>query len=227
MCAPLSHGSLTGMTRMSVRSWTFSLALAASALAAVFTSAGCAAQPAYNTERGALLGGLGGAALGAVIGENNDNPLLGAAIGAGAGALAGGALGSVSDKENAYRAQQQQAYVRSTMSAQDVVALHAAGTHPDVIVGQIRSAGVARALTTDEIIYMSQSGVSPDVIRAMQGSVRVAVAPPQPTTVIVEERVYPAYRPVFVAPPPYYHHHWHPHHHHHRPHTHIGIGFGF
>lgn len=211
---------------MSIKSWTLGLALAAGGIATVFTSSGCAAQPAYNTERGALLGGLGGAALGAVIGENNDNPLLGAAIGAGAGALAGGALGSTVDKENAYRSQQQQAYVRSAMTAQDVVALHAAGTHPDVIIGQVRSAGVARTLSTDEIIYMSQSGVSPDVIRAMQGSVRVAVAPAPPTTVIVEERVYPAYRPVFVAPPHYYHHPWH-HHHHHHPRTHIGIGFGF
>lgn len=210
---------------MSVRSWTLTLALAASALATVFTSAGCAAQPAYNTERGALLGGLGGAALGAVIGENNDNPLLGAAIGAGAGALAGGALGNTVDQENAYRSQQQQAYVRSAMSAQDVVALHAAGTHPDVIIGQVRSAGIARTLSTDEIIYLSQSGVSPDVIRAMQGSVRVAMAPaPGPTTVIVEERVYPAYRPVFYAPPPPPC--WGPYHHHHH-HSHIGIGFGF
>ena len=211
---------------MSIKSWTLTLALAAGGIATVFTSSGCAAQPAYNTERGALLGGLGGAALGAVIGENNDNPLLGAAIGAGAGALAGGALGSTVDKENAYRAQQQQAYVRSQMTVQDVVALQQAGTHPDVIIGQVRSAGVGRALTTDEIIYLSQSGVSPDVIRAMQGSVRVAVvSPPPPTTVIVEERVYPAYRPVFIGPPPCFGPHWH--HHHHHPRTHIGIGFGF
>ena len=212
---------------MSVRKWISTLAFAAGAIGAMLVSSGCAAQPAYNTERGALLGGLGGAALGAVIGENNDNPLLGAAIGAGAGALAGGALGNTVDQENAYRAQQRQAYVRSAMSVQDVVALHQAGTHPDVIVGQIRSAGVAQTLTTDEIIYLSQSGVSADVIRAMQNSVRVAVAPARPTTVIVEERVYPAYRPIYVAPPPpCFHPHWH-HHHHHRGHGHIGIGIGF
>ena len=87
-----------------------------------------------------------------MIGENNDNPLLGAAIGAGAGALAGGALGNTVDQENAYRSQQQQAYVRSAMSAQDVVALHSAGTHPDVIIGQIRSAGVARTLAVMSLV---------------------------------------------------------------------------
>lgn len=209
---------------MSVKKWISSLAFAAGAIGAMLASSGCAAQPAYNTERGAILGGLGGAALGAVIGENNDNPLLGAAIGAGAGALAGGALGNTVDQQNAYRTQQQQAYARTMMSAQDVVALHQAGTHPDVIVGQIRSAGVAKALTTDEIIYLSQSGVSAEVIRAMQGSVRVAVAPAPPARAVIVEEVYPAYRPVYVAPRPIYHPHWH-HHHHHHPHIGIGIGF--
>jgi hypothetical protein len=214
---------------MSVKKWISTLAFAAGAIGAILASSGCAAQPAYNTERGAVLGGLGGAALGAIIGENNDNPLLGAAIGAGAGALAGGALGNTVDQENAYRSQQQQAYARSMMTAQDVVALHQAGTHPDVIVGQIRSAGIAKSLTTDEIIYLSQSGVSADVIRAMQNSVRVAAVGPPATRAVIVEEVYPAYRPVYLAPPPvYYHPHWHHrHHHHHHGHGHIGIGIGF
>ena len=46
------------------------------------------AMAQYHTDRGAVLGGLGGALAGAAIGEHNDN--------AGAGALIGGATGLVS-----------------------------------------------------------------------------------------------------------------------------------
>lgn len=62
--------------------------------------AGCASTPGYeNTQRGAVLGTLGGAAAGAVIGNQSGNPRTGAAIGAAVGALAGAGYGRYLDNQ--------------------------------------------------------------------------------------------------------------------------------
>src|SRR6202795_2818657 len=52
---------------------------------------GCASP--YRSDQGALLGGLGGAGLGAVVGHAVGNTGAGALIGAGVGALSGAAIG--------------------------------------------------------------------------------------------------------------------------------------
>ena len=57
-----------------------------------------------NQQRGATVGGLAGAALGAIIGDNSGEAGAGAAIGGVVGAVAGGVLGNAADKERAYAA---------------------------------------------------------------------------------------------------------------------------
>ena len=52
----------------------------------------CATGP--DAQRGAVIGGLGGAAVGGIIGSQSGRGLEGAAIGAGLGALGGNAIGN-------------------------------------------------------------------------------------------------------------------------------------
>ncbi len=58
--------------------------------------ASCATGP--NAQRGAVIGGLGGAAVGGIVGSQSGRGLEGAAIGAGLGALAGNAIGNSRDQ---------------------------------------------------------------------------------------------------------------------------------
>lgn len=58
-------------------------------LAAVAALAGCT-----NTEKGAVVGGLGGAAVGALV----TGDAGGAAVGAAAGAIGGALIGAVADR---------------------------------------------------------------------------------------------------------------------------------
>ena len=51
-----------------------------------------------NAQTGAALGGLGGAAIGGIVGHQSGRGLEGAAIGAGAGAITGGVLGNARDE---------------------------------------------------------------------------------------------------------------------------------
>lgn len=69
-------------------------------LIAVSTLASCATGP--NAQRGAVIGGLGGAAVGGIIGNQSGRGLEGAAIGAGLGALAGNAIGDSQDRRYYY-----------------------------------------------------------------------------------------------------------------------------
>lgn len=69
------------------------------AVAAALVS--CASGP--NATTGTALGGLGGAALGGIIGHQSGRGLEGAAIGAVAGGAAGNLIGSGQDQRNAQR----------------------------------------------------------------------------------------------------------------------------
>ncbi len=64
----------------------------------------CATGP--NAQTGTVVGGLGGAALGGLIGHQSGRGLEGAAIGAGLGALGGNAVGNAQDQRNAQYYQQ-------------------------------------------------------------------------------------------------------------------------
>ncbi|MCB0323443.1 MAG: hypothetical protein KDD69_07705 [Bdellovibrionales bacterium] len=53
-----------------------------------------------KTERGAVVGGAGGAGLGALVGSQSGNTGAGAVVGGAAGAAAGGLLGHELDKDD-------------------------------------------------------------------------------------------------------------------------------
>ncbi|MGV3484043.1 MAG: glycine zipper domain-containing protein [Planctomycetaceae bacterium] len=191
---------------------------------------------AQNTQRGAILGGLGGAVVGGLIGDHNDKAGAGAAIGGAIGAVSGAVLGNARDKEavalqqreqyyhnQRVYAQQQQHYtqVQASVSVNDVVTMCRSGLSDSVVINQIQSRGAQQQLQVSDIIALHQQGVSEVVISAMQsarvGSAPVVVQSPpvvvQPTPIYVEERVIvPSYRP-----PAVYHIHS-GHHHHHRGH---------
>lgn len=58
----------------------------------------CSAPVGPNTQQGAVIGGLSGAALGGVIGHQSGRGLEGAAIGGAAGAGAGALYGNSRDQ---------------------------------------------------------------------------------------------------------------------------------
>jgi 5'-3' exoribonuclease 2 len=60
--------------------------------------ASCSSGP--NARTGTVLGGLGGAAAGGIIGHQSGRGLEGAAIGAGLGALGGNVIGGSQDQRN-------------------------------------------------------------------------------------------------------------------------------
>lgn len=74
------------------------LALSFVSILAAGCLASCASGP--NAQRGTVIGALGGAAAGGIIGNQSGRGLEGAAIGAGLGGLAGNAIGDARDREN-------------------------------------------------------------------------------------------------------------------------------
>jgi uncharacterized protein YcfJ len=76
-------------------------------LALVILAAGlatsCSGPTGPNTQRGAVIGALGGAAAGAVIGNQSGHAGEGALIGAAAGGAGGAAIGNAQDTENRRR----------------------------------------------------------------------------------------------------------------------------
>ena len=141
------------------------------------------AHAQYNQTRGTVLGGLTGAAAGAIIGDNSDEAGAGAAIGGVVGALAGSLLGSAEDDRARYEyaARQQQYYqqqnYRAALAAnaaaqavtiQDVVAMARSGVSDAVIATAIQQRGLRQPLQVADIVYLSQNGVGDSVIRTMQ-----------------------------------------------------------
>jgi hypothetical protein len=187
-----------------------------------------------NTERGAVLGGVSGALLGAGIGKHNDETAVGALVGGAVGLLAGSTIGNSMDRT------QQQAWARQqyrqqvihqqqsrAVSMYDVVSMSQSGLSPDVIINQIHQYGVQRAPSVQEVITLHQQGVHNSVIAAMQQAGGSSAVAAPPTTVIREPVVVEQYH--YVAPPRYhyygprYHHY---HHHYQRPHPRSGVSYG-
>jgi outer membrane lipoprotein SlyB len=187
-------------------------------------SLGCASP--YAADRGALIGGGTGAAVGAIVGNAvSDNPLAGAAIGGIAGAITGGAVGSaIDDAEARNRALIESQLNRpvgpGAVSTVQIVELSQAGVNDELIVNHIRANGVAQVPTASDLIALQQAGVSSRVIAAMQEQ-------PAPRPVVVQQAPPP---PVIIEHyhRPYYYHNCHPryYHRHHR-HSHAHIGFTF
>jgi outer membrane protein OmpA-like peptidoglycan-associated protein len=99
------------------------------AIAAAMTVAGCQTTDAYTGERkvnktskGAGIGALAGAVLGAATGDNSKERRKRALIGAGVGALAGAGVGAYMDRQEAkLRAQLQGSGVSVTRAGNDLI----------------------------------------------------------------------------------------------------------
>ena len=98
-------------------------------IAAAFTFAGCTTTDAYtgekkvnNASKGAGIGALAGAVLGAATGDNSKERRERALIGAGVGALTGAGVGAYMDKQEAkLRAQLQGTGVSVTRNGNDLI----------------------------------------------------------------------------------------------------------
>jgi hypothetical protein len=211
-------------------------------LAVVFSSVatgGCQ-SPNYS-GKGTLLGGLGGAGLGAAIGsKNGKNGLPGALIGGAVGAIAGNAIGESMDQDRAVA--QQQAYAQGSgaqaaqgaVTPQDVINMSRSGLSEDVIATHIRTNGMTQRMQVNDLIYLRNQGVPDSVIQAMQQAPTAqaryqaaysAALPPPPVRPVVVEHIYAT--PAYCPPPLYYHHGYHNHGHYHRPSNHVHWGFSF
>jgi hypothetical protein len=184
-------------------------------------------------ERGAVVGGVGGALAGAAIGKNNGDTGKGALIGGALGLVTGTLIGDSMDQDR-YRQQvvQQQQLVQMSraVSTYDVVNMCRSGVGDQVIIAHIQTNGVQRRLEVNDIIALHQQGVSQPVINAMQNAAMPSYAPtvvaaPQPATVIVKER-YVAPPVYYAAPPHYYYHHHHSARHYPPPGVHWGVTIG-
>ena len=176
------------------------------ALMSCFLLAGCASP--YRSDRGALVGGLGGAGIGAIVGNAVGNTGAGAAIGAGVGALSGAAVGGALDDIEAQNraeiaARLGRPIAAGAVSTDDVIAMTRAGVAEENIVTHVRAHGMVAPLQASDLVFLSQQGVSPRVIQEMQQPPQVAgppgvVGPGQP--VIVEQYHYGP-PPVYWGPP--------------------------
>jgi hypothetical protein len=192
---------------------------------ALLTS-GCAS----HADRGTAIGGLGGAGLGALIGDASGHSAEGALIGGAIGAVTGAVVGDSMDQESARRNAEIQArtgrQVSGAVTTADVVAMTQSGLSEEIIATHIRTNGVAGRPQAGDLITLKNQGVSDRVVNAMQtaplaGAPAVAapVAYPQPVyaappAIIVEDPYYCP--PVYYAP-----RHWH-----HRPPPRVGWSVG-
>ena len=201
-----------------------------SALLVAFIVADADAQNRFHRRRGAIFGGLAGAAVGAAIGDKGDNETAGALIGGAVGAVAGGAIGDQKDKRiqqqhyhnhqtryyqqqlNAQQAQQQaqqqavidwraEERIARAVSMEDVVTMVRRGLGEATVMQYVRANGVRHRLTVGDIISLHEQGVNEAIINAMQS----APVYGDPTPVVLGADGYPA-DPTYRSTPtdPYY-----------------------
>lgn len=194
----------------------------------LLTAAGC--QSPYHADRGALLGGLTGAGVGAIVGDAVDQPLAGTAIGAGIGALTGGMIGAGMDEVEArnraeIEARMGRGVAFGAVTVEEVITMTKAGVASEVIATHVSRHGLARPLQTNDLIQLQQNGVAPSVVQAMQtapppNAMAYPAGPPGgPPPVIVQEHYY---GDPWGPPPPWYRMGYR-HRHRHRP----GVSWGF
>jgi uncharacterized protein YcfJ len=140
----------------------------------LISAAGAGCQ--NNTQKGTAIGGLGGAAAGAIIGKQSGNTALGALIGGATGAVAGGLIGNAEDKEEerdeALRtaAHERSARIREerAITNRDIADFAANGVSDNVICNEIRTHGGRFDTSPQAIIDLQRAGVSDRVIQEMQ-----------------------------------------------------------
>ncbi len=169
------------------------------------------ANAQYYQKRGTVIGGLTGAAAGAIIGDNSDESGVGAAIGGVVGAVAGSVLGSAEDQRaEGYRAmryhqaaQQQRQQQTYAVGLGDVITMTQSGISDGVIIAAIQNRGIQQPLAVSDIVFLNRNGVNDAVILAMQNArpaTVVTTGPPPRSTVIT---TYPA--PVYYRQPACHH----------------------
>jgi hypothetical protein len=187
------------------------------ALAAVaLVGAGCTSP--YYTDRGALVGGVTGTGVGALVGEAVGHPGVGALVGAGVGTLTGAAVGNSLDNIEA----RNRAQIAATLGRQvppgnvalpDVIAMTQAGVNEELIVNHIRTNGIARPLQSGDLIALQSAGVSPRVIAALQAAPQPGAPGPPALAPMPPPYAVPAYYPYpppYWGPGPYYYYGWRP-----------------
>lgn len=191
-------------------------------LVAMSCSSIALAQQPNQQRRLGILGGLGGAAIGAAIGEDDGDAVPGALIGGAIGMISGAAVGNSIDQDQ-QRARAFQAAVAQqraqAVTMGDVVSMTQAGLSDAVIINHIQTHGVAQRLTANDLIVLKQQGVRDPVLAAMQSIPQPQpVVVRQPAPVVVEEHYYTP------APWPYprYHRHYRP-----APRSHSSFHFSF
>ncbi len=217
--------------------WSGSAVLALPVL--LLAGGGCASGP--RAEEGTVLGGLGGTAVGAIIGHQSGRTAEGALIGAAVGALAGNTIGGSLDEIEARNRAELEARLgqmapRGSVTVEDIIAMSQAGVPESVIVSHIQIHGVTHPLSAADLIRLQNAKVSEAVMNAAQ---RASATPPRPAPpyasglppagVVVEEH-YVAPACPFPPPPVVYHHYYRPrprHIHRRRPRVSVGVGVGF
>jgi len=110
-----------------------------------------------NTQKGAGIGALGGAAIGGIVGHQSGHGLEGALIGGAAGATAGGLLGHQSDMANR----------NNFVSVVEIARMAQEGVPDSVIIAEIDRTRSRYALDTETITYLKSNGVSDRIIDHM------------------------------------------------------------
>ena len=137
---------------------------------------------------GAIIGGLGGAAAGGLIGSySHARAGEGAAIGAAAGAIGGALVGHAMDKEDEKKAKEREeeryssnrdsAYYydhggASKITKRDVIVWTDKGVRDSVIIDRIDRSGQVFRLNAADENELRDAGVSEPVIRALKDTAR-------------------------------------------------------
>jgi hypothetical protein len=151
---------------------------------------GCESMPGSEREQGAVIGGVAGAAAGAMLG-GEDNRLLGALIGGAVGAGGGYLVGANWDKltgrerEDARRAEREARENPATaedvrgaetadlnndgfVTLDEVVAMQEAGLSDREIINRLQATDQYFELTEDQEQYLREREVSREVVLAMR-----------------------------------------------------------
>ena len=180
---------------MTRRTWI----VASIAGAIVAGSTGCDSLPGKKREQGAVIGGVGGAAAGAVLAKNNRilGALIGGALGAGGGYLIGVQMDHVknNDKDAAVQASNsgqanpatpEQARAAATadinhdgfVTLDEVIAMKKAGFSDDDMISRLRATNQIFELTPQQEQTLRDNGVSQTVISSMESMNRAATTTP-------------------------------------------------
>lgn len=169
-----------------------------------------------NIQQEAVTGGVAGAIIGGIVGNQNDETAEGVAIGGVVGAIAGNVLGNSRDRqiqqqfehqqaiaqrrqfEHQQIQQAQQVQFQRALSIDDAISLSQSGVSPQLILNQIDANGVQQEIGVSEIIVLSQNGVSEVVIDAMQ---KASIGGPAPV-VVDDGSLFYDKSPVVVSPRP-------------------------